>query len=120
MVDRAVAHDAHLLASADVDGRRGAWLGGVVAAEVWGGDVRDGCLGVEVVGLADVHPCRCRCAVDNEGREGVCVKESEYCLALLSLFCLRNGSGSERTVSCRLGDECREGCDLAEGLHCVL
>lgn len=75
VVDRAVAHDAHLLTGTDVDRTRGARLGGVVAAEVAGGDVRDRGLRVEVVRLTDVHPCRCRRAVDDERGEGVCTQK---------------------------------------------
>lgn len=71
MVDGSIAHDTHLLTSGDLNGRGSSGLSRVVAAEVGAGDICDGGLGVEVVRLADVNPCRSRRAIDNERGERV-------------------------------------------------
>ena len=76
VVDRAIGHDAQRLTGLDGDRLRGRVRLGVVAAEVWGGDVRNGGLGVVVVRLADVDPSRGRGAVHDEGGEGVCACQS--------------------------------------------
>lgn len=72
MVNRAVAHDAELLACADVDRRRRAGLLRVVAAQVGRGDVRDGGLRVVVVRHAHVRPLRRSLAANDKRGEGVC------------------------------------------------
>ena len=72
VVDRAVGHDAELLARGDGDRLSGRVRLRVVATEVGRGHVRNRRLAVEVVRLADVHPRWCRRAVHDERGECVC------------------------------------------------
>lgn len=116
VVDRPVAHDAHFRAGSHGRRRRRARLRRVVAAEVGARDVRDGCLGVEVVRLAHVHPLRCRRAVDDERGECVCQRVS-----LNISLCEQGSARSKRgpTVSGSLSSERRAGkSELDERLHC--
>lgn len=115
VVDRAVAHDAHLRAGSHCRRRRRARLRRVVAAEVGARDVRDRCLGVEVVRLAHVHPLRCRRAIDDERGECVCQRVSLY-VSLCEQEFPRSKRG--QTVSGGLSSERRAGkSELDEGLH---
>ena len=71
VVDRAVAHDAHLLASFDGSCRRSAWLSRIIAADIRTRDVRHWRLCVKVVRHAHIHPLWGSRAIDDERAESV-------------------------------------------------
>ena len=65
VVNRAVAHDSHLLSCSNIDGRSSAGLLTVIARHVRGINIRDGCLGFVIVGEAYVDPLGSHLAVND-------------------------------------------------------